>query len=73
MKILTFATRLMMKSYRGWKTHRWVQEELLKKVQDRGSWYPVTLDGYIEIYLSLHYRMFQYIEYERQRENDASL
>ena len=49
-----------------------------EKVQDRGYWYPVTLDGYIEYcrigsYLSLHYIMFQYIEYERQRENDAPL
>ena len=31
MKILTFATRLKMKSYRGWKYHRWVQEEILKR------------------------------------------
>ena len=40
-----------------------------EKVQDRGSWYPVILDGYIE----LQYKMFQFIEYERQRENDAPL
>ena len=34
----------------------------MKKVQDRGSWYLV----------SLRYRMFQCIEYRRQREYDAS-
>ena len=33
-----------------------------EKVQDRGSWYPVALQ----------YRMFQCIEYRRQREYDAS-
>ena len=33
-----------------------------EKVQGRGSWYPV----------SLQYRMFQCIEYGRQREYDAS-
>ena len=33
-----------------------------EKVQDRGSWYPV----------SLQYKMFQCIEYGRQREYDAS-
>ena len=33
-----------------------------EKVQDRGSWYPV----------SLQYRMIQCIEYGRQREYDAS-
>ena len=33
-----------------------------EKVQDRGSWYRV----------SLQYRMFQCIEYGRQREYDAS-
>ena len=43
MKILTFATRLKMKSYRGWQAHRWVWEEILKKDQDRGY-----IDGYIE-------------------------
>ena len=32
-----------------------------EKVQDKGSWYPV----------SLQYRMFQCIEYRRQREYDA--
>ena len=48
MKILAFATRLKMKAYRGWQAHKRVREELLKKVQDRGSWYRVTLDGYIE-------------------------
>ena len=45
MKILTFATRLKMKSCRGWQAHRWVQQQIF---QDRGSWYPVTLNGYIE-------------------------
>ena len=40
------------------------------KVQNRGSWYPMILDGY---YLSLQYKMFQYIEYERKREKDAVL
>ena len=30
----------------------------------------MILDGY---YLSLQYRIFQYIEYRRQREYDASL
>ena len=48
MEILTFATRLKMKAYRGRQAHRWVQEELLNKVQDRGYWCPVTLYGYIE-------------------------
>ena len=33
-----------------------------EKVQDRGSWYPV----------SLQYIMFHCIEYERQRKYDAS-
>ena len=33
-----------------------------EKVQDRGSWYP----------MSLQYIMFQCIEYVRQREYDAS-
>ena len=33
-----------------------------EKVQDRGSWYPVPLQ----------YKMFQGIEYGRQREYDAS-
>ena len=40
------------------------------KVQDRGSWYPMILDGY---YLSLQYIMFQCIEYGIQREYDAPL
>ena len=40
-----------------------------EKVQDRGSWYLVILDGY---YLSFRYRMFQCIEYRRQREYDSS-
>ena len=31
MKILTFATRLKMKAYRGWQAHRLVREELLKR------------------------------------------
>ena len=44
-----------------------------EKVKDRGSWCPVTLDGYIERYLSLRYIMFQCIEYERQKEYDAPL
>ena len=35
---------------------------ILEKVQDRGSWYLV----------SLQYRMFQCIEYGRWREHDAS-
>ena len=48
MKILTFATRLKMKAYRGRQARGWVQEELFNKVQDRGSWYAMTLDGYIE-------------------------
>ena len=48
MKILTFDTRLKMEPYRGRQDHRWAQEELLNKVQDRGSWYPLTLDVYIE-------------------------
>ena len=43
-----------------------------EKVQDRGSWYPMSLDGYIESYLSLWYKMFQCIEYGTQREYDAS-
>ena len=36
------------------------------KVQDGGSWYPVTLDGYSSrgSYLSLQYIMFRYIEYK---------
>ena len=48
MNILTFATKLNMDSYREQQDHRWVQEEIFNKVQDRGSWYPMTLDGYIE-------------------------
>ena len=48
MKILTFATRLKMKAYRGRQAHRWVQKEIFNKVQERGSWYPVTSNGYIE-------------------------
>ena len=48
-----------------------------ENVQDKGYWYLVTLDGYNVnrrgSYLSLRYRMFQCIEYERKRENDVSL
>ena len=40
-----------------------------EKFQDRGSWYRMILYGY---YLSLEYKMFQCIEYGRQREYDAS-
>ena len=48
MNILTFATRLKMETYRRQQAHRCVQEEFLDKVQDKGSLYLVTLDGYIE-------------------------
>ena len=40
-----------------------------EKFQDRGSWDPMILNGYIESYLSLWYRMFQY---RRHGEYDAS-
>ena len=39
---------LFYKVDRGLQAHKRVRDELLKKVQDRGSWYPVILDGYIE-------------------------
>ena len=42
MNILTFATRLKMKSYRGWQAYRWVQEEILKRfnMEDIGIQWP---------------------------------
>ena len=61
MNILTFATRLI-------KDDKLDVRRTFEKVQDRGSWYPMILDGY---YLSLQYIMFQCIEYGRQREYDA--
>ena len=48
MNILTFATMLNIETYRRQQAQKWVQEELLNKVQDKGSWYLVILDGYIE-------------------------
>ena len=43
-----------------------------EKVQYRGSWYLVTLD-IKGSYLSLQYIMFECIEYERKKNNDALL
>ena len=41
MKILTFATRLI-------KDDKLIDGYEKNAFKDRGSWYPVTLDGYIE-------------------------
>ena len=42
MNILTFATRSNMEIYRRKQPHRWVQEEIFDKVQDKGYWYLLT-------------------------------
>ena len=76
MNILTFATRLKMETYRRQQAHRWVQEELFDKVQDKEilvSSNLIWIHSSIGCYLSLQYRMFWYIEYKMQREDDALL
>ena len=50
MEISTFVTRSKIEACRGRETHRWVQDELSTKVQDRGSWYPMTLKNDIDGY-----------------------
>ena len=37
-----------MEAYRRQQAHKLVQEEIFKKFQDKGSWYLVIRDGYIE-------------------------
>ena len=76
MNILTFATRLKMETYRRQQTHRWVQEELFNKVQDKGILVSSNLRWIHSsrgCYLSLQYIMFQYIEYKMKRHNDAPI
>ena len=68
MNILTFSTRLKMETYRRQQDHRWEQEELFEKVQDKGILVSNNLrwiHSSIGCYMSLQYKM--------QREDDALL